>query len=44
VAGVEPGVVGQPLKQLGLHVVDELEERRVVTERVADPAGEPGRG
>src|SRR6478736_4799216 len=40
VAGVEPGLVGQPLEDLGLDLVDELDERRLVAERVADPARE----
>src|SRR5512133_1581696 len=40
VAGIEPGLVGQPLEDLGLDLVDELGERRLVAEGVAHPAGE----
>jgi site-specific DNA recombinase len=38
VPGVEPGRVRETLEDLGLHVVDQLHERRLVAERVADAA------
>ena len=41
-ARVEPGVVGEPVEQLGLDLVDELGEGGVVAEGVADAAGEQG--
>src|SRR5215210_6477186 len=40
VAGVEPGLVGEPVEQLGGDVVDQLPEGVVVVEGVADAAGE----
>ena len=40
VAGVEPRVVGEPVEDLGGHLVEELGEGVGVAEGVADPAGE----
>ena len=40
VAGVEPGLVGEPVEDLGLDLVDQLREGVRVAERVADAAGE----
>src|SRR5690606_13482366 len=40
VAGIEPGVVRQPVEDLPLDVVDEGLEVLLVAEGVADPAGE----
>src|SRR4051812_3268652 len=40
VAGIDPGLVGQPAEQLGVDVVDQRGEPRRVLLRVADAAGE----
>jgi hypothetical protein len=40
VAWVEPGVVGQPVEDLGGDLLDPLLEGRLVVESVADPARE----
>lgn len=40
VARIDPGLVGQLVEELGLHVVEQARERLGVLVRVADPAGE----
>src|SRR4051812_35684194 len=42
VAGIDPGLVGEPAEQLVLHVVDQRVEVLLGAERVADTAGEDG--